>query len=537
MVQYNARNSNAARIGTLVGTLYDQGQRARSELQKPIGTPVYLEDRINAETAYNNLPNAQKSGISRRVFVYVAGAIGVAAAVGLAACYVKSHLGNQTTTTTTSTLLDTIPPEIKNYKLSPTNVQNGKPYEEQITFDAQDLASALDLSTASLTFEPIYPPEIPKEAFTPEDPSFQTSYSLKPIAVSSDGKSASFSQAISGFKGGTQYKATIKGIKDRAENEAESSVDNPYIREFENNSKTNNLLVGAFYYPWSTSPSIRMPLLGRYNPQDQNVISKHIDWATGYGIKFFLHSWWGPASTENKALRDSFLQNPLSQDIKFCILYESEGRFGKSVNGQINVNENTCVSDFDYLSQYFNDPRYLKIDGKPAIFMYLSRDYVGDIKSTFEIIRKEHNPWIIGDFVYWDIGRGFQEDLVLQFDAITDYTMAFGNPTVMSKKGFVNRVIGRYNLWKSFADQHKIVFIPNVMPGFNDDAKGGTYPNLNRDPDFFREFCQKSHKHIDSKEKMVTITSFREWPEDTQVEPATDYKFDYLSIIKDELVE
>ena len=41
-----------------------------------------------------------------------------------------------------------------------------------------------------------------------------------------------------------------------------------------------------------------------------------------------------------------------------------------------NPNFNNLVPDFRYLANnYFQDPNYLKIDGRPVVFMYLTRAY------------------------------------------------------------------------------------------------------------------------------------------------------------------
>jgi glycoprotein endo-alpha-1,2-mannosidase len=427
----------------------------------------------------------------------------------------------QTATTETTHITERTPPVIKDFQWKPTRVVNGKVYDATVSLTIQ---SSRPLTTVSAFFDG-YAPTIPAGAYPAES---QRTLTL----TSSPNSSQSYSAQVTDLRGGKAYLLSVSAQDSNGEKNT-AAFQTPYVREFENIGKGLDIHVGSYYYPWKTSPSIHTPLLGAYNP-DREIITKHIDWATGHGIQFLLWSWWGPDSPEDTVLRKDFLGNPLIDEIKFCILYESEGRFGKSVKGRITVDSDLLKQDFDYLSRYFEDTRYLQVDDKPVVFMYLSRDYVGDMKKTLAEIRSKHDPWLMGDFVYWDIGRGFQDDLVTEFDAVSAYTFAFGNPTVMKKDGFIARVMQRYEVWKEYADSNGIDFIPMAMPGFNDDAKGGTYPNINRDVGWFGDYLHQSLQFL-SKPRMAFITSFNEWHEDTQIEPATDYGFDYLKVVKQEI--
>jgi len=542
MVQYNARNSgNAANIGRLIGRLYGQGQRVLTELQKPIGTPyVSLEDRIKAETAYNNLTNAQKSRTSRRTFLYLAGALGVVTAVGLAACYVKSHLGNQTTTTTTSTLLDTTPPEIKDYKLipNPDKVKNGKPYELDISFTAEDLASTLDLSAASLAFEPIYPPEIPKEAFTPEDPSFQTSYSLKPIAVSSDGRSASFSQAISGFKGGTRYRATIK-IKDKTGNEAKSSVDNPYIRKFENitNKKCNS--VAAAYYlfyngdPWQWK-TWTTPKFGKYRSDDPDVISGHIDIAKGYGTDTFF------VSLDHEQYDQRFFtlfDNTLSKEMRFAVLYDRKTliRTGNRVDFQTYYDHNLQIvkDDFDWLAKnFFSRSEFSEVDGRPVVYMFDSNNYLGDVNSVIKTLRKfiqdNHGIelYLVSDHIQPRLGNPNQPSYTKKiepFDCITAWGGSFYGDGIYLGTSYEQQLELMYDPWLKWALRNDKGMIPSMKPG--EDSRlvpWGGRVTLQRSQELFVKRLEILLKFQHPQLKSVRIDGFNEFYEHIEFEPTNE---------------
>jgi hypothetical protein len=129
-----------------------------------------------------------------------------------------------------------------------------------------------------------------------------------------------------------------------------------------------------------------MPLLGEYRSDDPIVMSKHIDWATGYGIGVFLISWSGYESGDLKYFDENLkllLKNPLSKDIKLGILYESIGRLKNSNPGwNLSNPENIEIldRDFSYLSKnYFNHLSCFKVDGKPLTYFYEGKGVFGDV--------------------------------------------------------------------------------------------------------------------------------------------------------------
>ncbi len=306
-------------------------------------------------------------------------------------------------------------------------------------------------------------------------------------------------------------------------------------------------LIGAYYYPWYsetrhwTEGYKGIPVLGEYDSRDQQVINTHIEWAVSNGIDFFAMSWWGPGSWEDVTLREHFLKASLIDRIKFCIHYETWGRLKVScwwVNLNDPANRERLRQDFEYLRDtYFNHPSYLLIDGKPVVIIYLARTFVGDVKNVISELREEleENVYLIGDLVYWqNPDAPWQRRLIQQFDAVTAYNMYIPFPGI--GKNFVDRVSRRYEEWRQVASELGVGFIPSVMPGFDDTAvRRAKHPVIERSPQLFRDFCSRALQHLDPKLSAVLITSFNEWHEYTQIEPAEEYGMTYLEIVKDVL--
>ena len=344
-------------------------------------------------------------------------------------------------------------------------------------------------------------------------------------------------------------------------------------------SYTQDYHVAAYYYPWynakhwkegyirATFSSPHLPLLGEYNSNDQDVIKKHIQWSELYGIDSWICSWWGKQKKEDKVIRQYIMPLLEASDVQFAVFYESAGLLGMR-NGEIVIGASEIEQlrkDIRYFCKhYFNHPNYLKINGKPAFFIYLTRAFRGKVEEAFNAIRAEaanagYELFIIGDEVFWNRINAKHVDLL---DALTAYNMHGpwqfnGFP---GQTNFFNAQAQKYASAQEVVRYRDKAFIPNAMPGFNDQGvrpEAGHYiiPNQQLPGEHhtstFRTSLQLAKEYADPTLNMITITSFNEWHEDTQIEPTISpesistptqnireylyeaYHFDYLQLIKE----
>lgn len=312
------------------------------------------------------------------------------------------------------------------------------------------------------------------------------------------------------------------------------------------------MLIGAFYYPWWHDDGTHWkcgymgkPFLGEYSSKDQKVISKHINWASENGINFFIMSWCGYESGNefrDETIKNYFLKSKDIEKIKFAILYETKGRLKKDKYEKFNFdntdNKDKLIEDFKYISKvYFNHPQYLKINKKPMVFIYLARDFNRNYKNAMRELRSEINRervemYLMGDMVYWQ-NPNCQKELIEQFDGITAYNMHKDCSSISEQ--FVEKVIDNYKYWFNVTSNWDVDFIPNVMPGFDKSAykSNKKHPVISRKIEDFRHFCKEAKKYL-SDNKIITITSWNEWHEYTQIEPdKTCYLEEYLKVIKE----
>ena len=306
--------------------------------------------------------------------------------------------------------------------------------------------------------------------------------------------------------------------------------------------------VGVYYYPWygsfsgghRWSQSVRghlappqPPSIGDYSSRDAATIASHIDQSHKGNIDFWALSWWGPQSAEDVTIGNSILGHPRRAELKYAIHYESPGRLGSFDN----PNFSNLIPDFRYLANtYFDNPNYLEIDGRPVVFMYVtrayfnsqaSRDAVADLRATM-MTEFGVDPYIVGDDLF---SGGVNLQRAQLWDAVTDFDV-YGS--VMQSKGStmaaLNQLAALYDGARNTLAPTDVAFIPTASPGFNDTGVRNGHPAAPRymtdDPEsvegdlFSRMMNQVVVPRTDERvDHILMINSFNEWHEDTQIEP------------------
>lgn len=343
--------------------------------------------------------------------------------------------------------------------------------------------------------------------------------------------------------------------------------------------------IGVYYYPWYTGSAYQWkramrlhlknpqePKSGLYDSGNPAVIAEHIEQSVRGGISFWAVSWWGPHDQKDRTFKENILAHPDSSKLKYAILYESTGRLGSFDK----PNYRHWLSDMEYLKKtYFDDPRYLKIDNRPVVFVYLSRVYFRNQgQEALEQMRQKFPEiYLVGDDVYFgdDSAGNYKAEWAKNFDAVTAYDV-YGQS--IGKLGGTHKAVqflaDNYQQTKKIANSIGTAFMPAIAPGYNDTAVRDGHPGRARyftdtdnskEGDIFREMIrQAALPNIDpSCNNIIMITSFNEWYEDSQIEatagtsPASstddsdsgtyytggqryeDYGYLYLDILKQEI--
>ena len=238
----------------------------------------------------------------------------------------------------------------------------------------------------------------------------------------------------------------------------------------------------AFYYPWypeTWSQGTRYnPSLGRYDSSNSTVIASHIEAMKWGGIQAGIASWWGQGTPTDQRF-SALLAAAAGKAFSWTAYYEPEG-IGNPSSAQIG-------SDLAYLGRYTSDPSWLKIGGRPVLFVYA--DGSDDC----------------GMADRWAAAPG-RSGFYLVLKVFGGYTSCTNQPDSWHQYGPATRTDqqGQYSF--------------SISPGFFKASESS--PRLSRDlPAWNTAICAM----IASGAQWQLITTFNEWGEGTAIEPAAEF--------------
>jgi hypothetical protein len=321
--------------------------------------------------------------------------------------------------------------------------------------------------------------------------------------------------------------------------------------------------VGAYYYIWWGIPfnyhwnkSIKgTPFLGKYNSNNSTIADQHILLAKQHGIDFFVVSWFGKGEWLNwdyddidQNLRNGLLNASHLSSFQFCLFYESESLLNDALNATLNPDQNFTkifIEDMIYAAeQYFPNPSYLRIDGKPVMFIYnlpyiYNRLGTTEAQNLFNILRQRLDVYLVGD-----VGSNctsphdVNSSLLYSMNATTNYFFAHTNVSEGWQK-ILEYAMTYYSEWREVMSSMGIKFIPNAYPGFNNTGLAGVVNSteLPNNATMFREMLKIAINNANSDLKMVMITSWNEWLESTAIEPSMEFGEQFLHTVYDVVPE
>ena len=277
--------------------------------------------------------------------------------------------------------------------------------------------------------------------------------------------------------------------------------------------------------PFHRIASCDYPLIGPYDSDDPEVVRWHMKLAKAAGIDALLVDWWGEASWQKPAglTYNAFIDVvlPIAEEEGMKVaLFDETAQF---------------VEDFgtvkawaaEYLARFVESPAYLRIDGEPVYAIYQvpfdPRLSPGQLVELRDYVEERVGP------VYWMVDKmanGASPFLEGEALCVPEAFLALDWIDAFMDYGtFSVRRVHRYEdiapLYKAFAQQAQgrgfDVALP-VHPGHN-NSKLQTAPYV-----IPRGRGRTLAEYLGAAEAAgadaVIVTSFNEWPETTQVEPA-----------------
>jgi hypothetical protein len=311
-------------------------------------------------------------------------------------------------------------------------------------------------------------------------------------------------------------------------------------------------MVGAYYYVWyGLDTSVRntagefhsnwenatsTPFVGEYVSNDSAVADTQIILARLHKIDFFAVSWLGVFDWYDHLAVDDFLQQGLLKaehmdTFNFCIFYESEIVLSSVYNASKSNDffERQFSVDMNYANDtYFANPSYLRIDGKPVVFMY-NLPYLCQNLGTLDVhamlvnltLDFSNNVYLVGDVGNAPSPANVAFQLSLFSDVLNATTNYLFSSPSKGWNGIIDDARQDYPKWRANMTEEGMSFLPSAFPGYNDTKENPNSAVLPVNATEFGEFLQTARNNTDDG-GITMITSWNEWKESTAIEPSVE---------------
>ncbi|MDD5092840.1 MAG: hypothetical protein PHV74_00455 [Dehalococcoidia bacterium] len=312
----------------------------------------------------------------------------------------------------------------------------------------------------------------------------------------------------------------------------------------------NVRLVGANYYPWWnqakwTEGITNTPSLGPYDSSDTVIIKQHLEWAAQAGIDFLSVEWAGQQGSPTDQVFRQLIGLENTKGIKFCIFYDaainlsptyehvSVQNFDISFDGERTKGQK-FLDDMAYISRYFDQPNYLRVDGKPVVFFYPVAGWCGDsLDDTLAKYGMLYDTYDIADVMGWlpdDVAQCEWNLWQKYFEAITGGVMhceeCMRDP--QREEFFPTEIGNRIAEYRKGAVTHGMGFVPPVILGYDDRCNT---PISRGAGETLRESWAIAIGNLDGNHNMVNVMTFNEWHEGSEIEPSREYGLKYIDLI------
>jgi hypothetical protein len=332
----------------------------------------------------------------------------------------------------------------------------------------------------------------------------------------------------------------------------------------------------------------KVPSWGYFDESDPKWAAKEIDLASSHGIDVFIYDWYWYAKTGRylqDGLEKGFLKAPNRNKIKFALMWANHDWLNihpatydntrvKLTEGKVSMQLWDKISTY-IVEQYFKQPNYWKIDGKPYFSIYEIITFINGLggmdnakKAITLLDQKTKKAGFPG--VHFNIMSNMVSDTLvnkitgpgapvnaramldkLDCNSVSTYCVAHtfdmkknGFPTIDYEKAFTSEK----KYWKDFIDKYPgILYTPNVSMGWDasprcmqsDKFEMRQYPwtpvLTGNTPAVFEKALRDAKQFLDRynpKQKILVINSWNEWTEGSYLLPEKRTGTGYLDAIK-----
>lgn len=290
--------------------------------------------------------------------------------------------------------------------------------------------------------------------------------------------------------------------------------------------------------------------LGYYDLRLPSVMEEQARIAREYGLGgFAYYFYWFAGRTLMEGPLRAMLANP-AVDMPFCLTWANENwtRRWDGADHDILIGQNHSIEDsralIRHVADYFRDPRYIRIGGRPVFTVYRA-DIIPDIRATTEMWRAEARAMgFDGLYLMATETSGPSDPRALGFDASVEFPpLGYGAPKDTVGLNIRNPDFrGRIHDYRVVVEEALAQTAP-AWPRFRTAML--SWDNTARKPDradIFADFsiadyrrwlaalCDEVRKRAADRpdERIVFVNAWNEWAEGTHLEPDQRFGFAYL---------
>jgi hypothetical protein len=282
----------------------------------------------------------------------------------------------------------------------------------------------------------------------------------------------------------------------------------------------------AFYYGWYGNPSVsghwvhwekvdeakktigssaHFPAAGPYDSHDPKLIAPHCTQAKAAGLTGFIASWWGQGDFHDKGL-PLLLGAAQKEGLAVTVYFET-------------VHPHGALKDVLYLLEHYaKHPAWLKVSGKPVLFVYGRAIEQIKVDGWLNVIT-EVNQRFPGGALF--VGDQISSQAAQVFDGIHTYnpTGGLAGKSVEDIRAWAH---GAYPKWVETAGHDRIACV-TIIPGYNDDSQGRPPPRPNTDRHNGETYRVLWEEAVAAQPDWILVTSWNEWHEGSEIEPSVEF--------------
>lgn len=331
-------------------------------------------------------------------------------------------------------------------------------------------------------------------------------------------------------------------------------------------ARSSDYLIGTYYFPgWTTGARglsfpvpwqpikkfpEKEPLLGWYSDSDPAVLKQQTKWMKDYGIDFVAFDWyWDGQNTYMDHALNAFRSSKVSGDMKFTLLWANHYKFpGGMPEFRLMVRY--------WIARYFSDVDFLKIDGKPVVFVF-GLDYFDAAAKALGVTPAElinvanalaQESGFLG--IYFVGGTPALEHWVkgvapaARFSGISAYNYHMGysgtaQSALLTGEGYMRYDNAYRANWNWLISNSSLQYVIPMTSGWDFRpwaAPGTNHKSFLASPEQFESHLQEAKRLMDSypdkTKRMGIICCWNEFGEGSYIEPTKKDGFQYLEKVK-----